>query len=102
MRSERALRKGSILLSRQVRISAIVFDFPDIVVVVGNSNEPAEATSPARVMEAVTVGAVDSQNNKACFSNYGGTLDGEAPPLSLVQHINAHQSGTLVLMLYPL
>ena len=94
------MRKGSILLSQQVGISAIVFDLSDIVV--GNSNVPAEGTSPARVKEAVTVGAVDSENNKACFSNYGPTLDGEAPPLSLVQHINAYQSGTLVLMWYPL
>jgi cerevisin len=56
-------------------------------VVVGNSNEPAEGTSPAEVQEAVTVGAVDSQNVKACFSNYGPILDGESPPSSLGQHI---------------
>jgi len=55
----------------------------------GNSNVRAETASPARVVNATTVGAVDSQNNKACFSNYGGVLDGELPPLSLGQYINA-------------
>ena len=80
MRLNRELRKVSILRSRQVGISAIVFDVSDVVV--GNSNMPAGGTSPARVQEAVTVGAADSQNNKACFSNYGPELDGEAPPLS--------------------
>jgi hypothetical protein len=58
-------------------------------VAAGNSNTPAEGTSPAEVEEAVTVGAVDSQNNKACFSNYGPVLDGESPLSSLGQHINA-------------
>ena len=53
---------------------------------------PAQDTSPARVQEAVTVGAVDSQNNKACFSNYGPELDGGLPPLFLVRHTNAAHS----------
>jgi hypothetical protein len=51
---------------------------------VGNSNVPAEGSSPAEVQEAVTVGAVDSKNIKACFSNYGRVLDGESPPLFLL------------------
>ena len=80
------MRKGSILLSRQVGISAIVFYLSNVAA--GNSGVPAQGTSPARVKEAVTVGAVDSQNNKACFSNYGSELDGGLPPLFLVWHTN--------------
>ncbi|KAG8696485.1 subtilisin-like serine protease [Ceratobasidium sp. 394] len=41
----------------------------------GNSNVDAAGTSPARVAAANTVGAVDSSNRKASFSNYGSVLD---------------------------
>ncbi|QRV89207.1 cuticle-degrading protease [Ceratobasidium sp. AG-Ba] len=41
----------------------------------GNSNVDAASTSPARVSTAITVGAVDSSNKKASFSNYGSVLD---------------------------
>ncbi|KAF8751818.1 peptidase [Rhizoctonia solani] len=41
----------------------------------GNSNMPADLYSPARVKSANTVGAVDSNNNKASFSNYGPPID---------------------------
>jgi cerevisin len=37
----------------------------------GNSNVDAGSTSPARVAAANTIGAVDSSNTKASFSNYG-------------------------------
>ena len=41
----------------------------------GNSNVDAGSTSPARVAAANTVGAVDSSNRKASFSNYGSVVD---------------------------
>ncbi|KAG9124883.1 subtilisin-like serine protease [Ceratobasidium sp. 392] len=41
----------------------------------GNSNVNAANTSPARVVVANTIGAVDSSNKKASFSNYGAVLD---------------------------
>ncbi|CCO37844.1 hypothetical protein BN14_12004 [Rhizoctonia solani AG-1 IB] len=41
----------------------------------GNSNVDAGSTSPARVAVANTVGAVDSSNRKASFSNYGSVVD---------------------------
>ncbi|CAE6393684.1 unnamed protein product [Rhizoctonia solani] len=44
-------------------------------VAAGNSNVNAGSTSPARVAAANTVGAVDSSNRKASFSNYGAVLD---------------------------
>lgn len=37
----------------------------------GNSNVDASTTSPARVAAANTIGAIDSSNAKASFSNYG-------------------------------
>ncbi|CAE6490496.1 unnamed protein product, partial [Rhizoctonia solani] len=41
----------------------------------GNENQNAANVSPARVPAANTVGAVDSFNRKADFSNYGAPLD---------------------------
>ncbi|CAE6421033.1 unnamed protein product [Rhizoctonia solani] len=45
------------------------------MVAAGNSNTPADTTSPANVKEANTIGAVDKDNQKASFSNYGKFLD---------------------------
>ncbi|KAG9086852.1 subtilisin-like serine protease [Ceratobasidium sp. 370] len=47
-------------------------------VAAGNSNANAAYYSPARVTAANTVGAVDSSNRKAWFSNYGSILDIQA------------------------
>ncbi|KAG8737113.1 subtilisin-like serine protease, partial [Ceratobasidium sp. 414] len=44
-------------------------------VAAGNSHMPADTTSPARVQEANTIGAVDSNNQTASFSNFGPLLD---------------------------
>lgn len=44
----------------------------------GNSNVDASTTSPARVAAANTVGAIDSANKKASFSNYGSVVDIQA------------------------
>lgn len=71
-------------------------------VVVGNSDAPAKNSSPARVQGAVTVGAVDSKSDKACFSNYGPELAGGLSPSSLGQYIDGHQCGTSALMFFPL
>ncbi|KAH8916791.1 subtilisin-like protein [Atractiella rhizophila] len=46
-----------------------------VSIAAGNSNVDASTTSPARVQAAITVGAVDSSNVKASFSNYGPVLD---------------------------
>ncbi|CAE6526155.1 unnamed protein product [Rhizoctonia solani] len=50
----------------------------------GNSNVDAGSTSPARVAVANTVGAVDSSNRKASFSNYGSVLDVWAPGVNIL------------------
>ncbi|KAF8600738.1 subtilisin-like protein [Ceratobasidium sp. AG-I] len=51
----------------------------------GNSNMPAETSSPADVAEANTIGAVDSNKNneKASFSNYGKLIDVWAPGVNI-------------------
>ncbi|CAE6410159.1 unnamed protein product, partial [Rhizoctonia solani] len=50
----------------------------------GNSNIDASRISPARVPGANTVGAVDSNNRKASFSNYGSVLDVWAPGVNIL------------------
>src|SRR5690606_11698057 len=54
------------------------------VVAAGNSFSDARNFSPARVAEAITVGATDVNDIRAWFSNYGPGLDLFAPGM-LVQ-----------------
>jgi subtilisin family serine protease len=49
------------------------------VVVAGNSNVDACNSSPARVKEAITVGATTSTDARASYSNFGSCLDLFAP-----------------------
>ncbi|WP_105317290.1 S8 family peptidase [Thermus tenuipuniceus] len=48
-------------------------------VAAGNENQDACLSSPARVPEAITVGATTSTDARASFSNYGSCLDLFAP-----------------------
>ena len=49
------------------------------VVSAGNGNADAMNTIPAACPDAITVGAVDGNNAKASFSNYGSSVDVYAP-----------------------
>jgi subtilisin family serine protease len=49
----------------------------------GNNGANASNYSPARVTEAITVGATDSSDRWASFSNYGSVLDILAPGVSI-------------------
>jgi len=52
-------------------------------VAAGNNGSNASNYSPARVAEAITVGATDSSDRCASFSNYGSVLDILAPGVSI-------------------
>ncbi|GAA3089153.1 hypothetical protein GCM10017562_69640 [Streptomyces roseofulvus] len=52
-------------------------------VAAGNSGVNARNTSPARVTEAITVGATSNTDAKASWSNYGAVLDLFAPGVSI-------------------
>ncbi|WP_431329781.1 S8 family peptidase [Streptomyces sp. IPPR8] len=52
-------------------------------VAAGNSGANASSYSPARVTEAITVGATTSTDAKASYSNYGSILDLFAPGSSI-------------------
>jgi hypothetical protein len=49
----------------------------------GNNNVDADNQSPARVREALTIGAVDSSDTRASFSNYGMAVDLFAPGVDI-------------------
>ncbi|WP_084779780.1 S8 family peptidase [Planobispora rosea] len=53
------------------------------VVAAGNSARDACTTSPARVPEALTVGATANGDSRASFSNYGRCLDLFAPGVNI-------------------
>ena len=53
------------------------------VVAAGNWNSDAAAYSPARVAEAITIGATGRNDARAEFSNYGPTLDLFAPGVNI-------------------
>ncbi|WP_030227875.1 S8 family peptidase [Streptomyces sp. NRRL WC-3626] len=52
-------------------------------VAAGNSSANASSYSPARVTEAITVGATTSTDARASYSNYGSVLDLFAPGSSI-------------------
>ncbi len=60
----------------------------------GNSNRNACNYSPARVAVAITVGATDSTDKRASFSNYGSCLDLFAPGVSITSDWNTSNTAT--------
>jgi hypothetical protein len=53
-------------------------------VAAGNENDDANNYSPARVTEALTVGATDISDTRAWFSNYGSVVDLFAPGVDIL------------------
>src|SRR5262249_22350798 len=51
-------------------------------------------TSPARVATAITVGATDSSDNRASFSNFGTCLDIFAPGVNITSAWNTSDTAT--------
>ena len=64
------------------------------VVAAGNSNANACNYSPARVVQAITVGATTSSDARSSFSNYGTCLDIFAPGSSILSAGYASDSST--------
>jgi subtilisin family serine protease len=62
-------------------------------VAAGNDGLPASLYSPARVQQAITVGASDKKDARASFSNWGARLDLFAPGVDITSASNASDNG---------
>jgi subtilisin family serine protease len=67
------------------------------VVAAGNDNVNACGSSPARVSTAITVGATDSTDHRASFSNYGSCLDIFAPGVKILSAYRTSNSATALM-----
>ncbi|MEU9291851.1 S8 family peptidase [Streptomyces sp. NPDC048275] len=59
----------------------------------GNDGLPAGLYSPARVKQALTVGASDKADARASFSNFGSSLDLFAPGVAITSASNVSNTG---------
>jgi subtilisin family serine protease len=73
---------GVDLLSDAAVIKTVSAGIP-VVVAAGNEYDPACESSPARTPAAITVGATDSYDWRAMFSNYGSCVDLFAPGMDV-------------------
>ena len=88
---------ASTALDNAVRNSII--DGVSYAIAAGNGNivgiaQDACKYSPARVAEAMTVGATDSNDKKASWSNYGNCVDWFAPGVSITSAWYSSSSAT--------
>jgi subtilisin family serine protease len=68
------------------------------VVAAGNAAQPADFFSPARVSQALTIGASDINDVRAtAFSNYGPLVDVHAPGVDVLSAWNTSDTATMVL-----
>jgi hypothetical protein len=65
-------------------LRAVIQSGIPVVVAAGNDSMYAEDTSPARVSEAITVGASDEEDNRSIFSNFGRVVDVFAPGSNII------------------
>jgi subtilisin family serine protease len=63
-------------------------------VAAGNESQDAYYTSPADVPAAITVGATDSRDRRAGFSNYGSSLDLFAPGVGITSAVAKSDTAT--------
>jgi subtilisin family serine protease len=63
----------------------------------GNSNTDAANSSPARVSEAITVGATTMTDARSSFSNFGSVVDIFAPGSAILSASNASDTATATL-----
>lgn len=67
-----------------------------VVVAAGNSNADACLSSPARAVNAITVGATASNDSRASFSNFGTCVDLFAPGVSITSAWNTSSTALAV------
>jgi subtilisin family serine protease len=86
---------GSGMTTVDDAVKALVRDGVTVAVAAGNSHADACRSTPARVPEALTVGATDNRDQRASFSNYGRCLDLFAPGVNIVSSWLAGATNTI-------
>lgn len=77
-------RKGTTDPALDQAARGLIASGVTFVVSAMNDGTDASTVSPARVTEAITVGATDSGDNKAYFSNFGSVVDLFAPGVQIM------------------
>jgi len=90
---------GSASTATDTAVRNSILDGVSYAVAAGNGNwlgihEDACRKSPARVTEAMTIGATDSTDKKASWSNYGNCVDWFAPGVSITSAWYTSSSAT--------
>ncbi|MFI6825050.1 S8 family peptidase [Micromonospora sp. NPDC050187] len=75
-------------------VANLVADGVTVTVAAGNSNANACNFSPASVPTALTVGATQSNDARASFSNFGTCLDLFAPGVNIVSAVHLSNTAT--------
>jgi subtilisin family serine protease len=78
-------------------ITASIASGVTYAVAAGNDDVDACADSPADVPAAITVGATDTTDTRATFSNYGSCLDIFAPGVNITSTYNSGNTATAVM-----
>jgi subtilisin family serine protease len=74
---------GGVSSALDAAVRRSIADGVTYAIAAGNSNVNANTSSPARVAEAITVGASTINDAKASFSNFGSVVDIFAPGQSI-------------------
>jgi subtilisin family serine protease len=89
---------GGASTALDTAVRNMIADGVSTSVAAGNDNaNSCSNSSPARVIEAITVGATDINDNRASFSNYGTCLDINAPGVSIVSDYMGSTTATATL-----
>jgi subtilisin family serine protease len=85
---------GSASSALDTAVQNSIADGVTYSIAAGNSNVDACTQSPARVSSAITVGATDSSDARASFSNYGTCVDIFAPGVNITSSWNTSTTAT--------
>ncbi|MBL4659405.1 MAG: S8 family peptidase, partial [Alcanivoracaceae bacterium] len=85
---------GGISTATDNAVNAAVAAGVTMVVAAGNNNADACGFSPARAVNAITVGSTTSSDSRSSFSNYGSCLDIYAPGSSITSTWSTSNSAT--------
>ncbi len=85
---------GGITTAVDTAVRNSIADGVSYAIAAGNSSRDACKFSPARVAEAMTIGATDKIDTKPSWSNYGACVDWFAPGVNIQSAWNTNDTAT--------